>query len=139
MIDGIKRRFTKSIDSDPWDADQELEPEVEEASELPTDTAAILAATKAATPSSNRVDVAEYYKGLVATAIENDGKYGEHRISIPWLRMISAGLDWRRIQPEDMWYGADAEVPGESPLAGRPAFKDLFPPEGDFPAGPGPR
>ena len=139
MIDGLKRRFAKSID-DPWDADQELEPEVEEASELPTDTAVLLAATQATVPTrSNEIDTTEYYQGLVRTAIENGGKYNGHQIPIPWLRMILAGLESRHVDPEMMWYDADAASLGDAPLPEIPSYEDLFPSERDFPTGSGPK
>ncbi len=139
MIDGLKRKFVKSIDKDPWDADQEFAPEVEEASELPTDSAVLLAATEAIdTSGSNEIDTAEYYKGLVRTAIENGGKYHGHQIPIPWLRMILAGLESRHVDPEMMWYDAGAAAL-DSPLPKTPSYEELFPSEADFPTGPGPR
>ena len=139
MIDGIRRRL-KSVDRDPWDAEQELEPEAEEASELPTDTAVLLAATQVTAGfAPNDTNTADYYKNVVRTAIENGGKYGDHRISIPWLRMILAGLEWKRVEPEAMWYGVEASTPSGSSLPEVPPFDDLFPSERDVPTGPGPR
>jgi len=142
MIDGLRRKFAKSIDKDPWDTEQEFEPEVEveaaEAPELPTDAAVIAAATQMGPPSpTNDVDSGEYYKDIVRTAIENGGKYGDHLIPIPWLRMILAGLEWRRIDSEMMWYGVEASSPGADELPKIPSYGDLFPPEPDAPAGPG--
>lgn len=140
MIDGIRRRFAKSVDRDVWDADQELEPELEESSELPTDTAVLLAATRVTgefSPSGS--DSADYYKRLVKTAIENGGKHGDHQIPLPWLRMILAGFESKHIEPETMWYGMDESSPGDAPLPEIPAYTDLFPPERDVPTGPGPK
>ncbi len=142
MIDGIKRRFVKSIDRDPWEVDQVLEPEtdVEEAFELQTDTVAIPEVTTVAPPApTNDVNSGEYYKSLVMTAIQNGGKYRDHQIPIPWLRMILAGLEWRRIDPETMWYGVDASGEGGERLPEIPAYDDLFPSDRDAPTGPGPR
>lgn len=138
MIDGIRRRFGRLTENDPWDAEQELEPEVEEASELPvpTDTDVLLAATQAASGfSPGAGDIKEYYKGIVKTAIENDGKYGEHQIPVPWLRMILTGLESRHIDPDRMWYEADLEGPVD-PLPEIPAYDDLFPADRDPPRGP---
>ncbi len=139
MIDGIRRRFAKSIDSDPWDVEQQLAPEAEaeETTELPTDNAVILAATKAASHSAtNDVDSGEYYKDIVRTAIANGGKYGDHQIPLPWLRMILAGLEWRRIDPEMMWYGVEASGADDGPLPEIPNYEDLFPADRDVPTGP---
>ena len=143
MIDGIRRKFAKSIDRDPWDTEQELEPEVEaevtEASELPTDRVVILAATRMGPPSTtNDVDSGEYYKNIVKTAIENGGWYAGHQIPIPWLRMILAGLEWRRIDPESLWYGAEAGLPGAEGLPEIPTYEDLFPSDRNSPTGPTP-
>ncbi len=141
MIDGIRRKFAKSIDKDPWDTEQELQPEVEvedaETSELPTDTAVILAAQIPPSSGTNDVDSGEYYKNIVKTAIHNGGKYGRHHIPIPWLRMILAGLEWRQIEPEMMWYGWDVAGSGDEDLPEIPSYRDLFPSEPDAPTGPG--
>lgn len=144
MIEGLRRRFAKSVDRDPWDANQELEPELEtdedEVPELSADAATIFASTLAASPApTNDVDSVEYYKDLVRTAIENGGKYGDHQIPIPWLRMILAGLEWKRIDPEMMWYGVEAGGQGGESLPEIPSYGDLFPSDRVFPTGPGPR
>ena len=129
MIDGIRRRFGKSIDKDPWDAEQSLKPEAPEVSELPTDASLLLAATPPLgefTPSDEDVD---FYKSLVSTAIENGGRLGGHEISVPWLKMILAGLEMRPIEPEAMWYGVDAARNGRGPPPLIPPYDDLFPGE----------
>ncbi len=141
MIDGIRRKFAKSIDKDPWNMEQELEHEVEVEdvgiSELPTDSAVILAAKVPPTSATNEVDSGEYYKNIVKTAIQNGGKYGRHHIPMPWLRMILAGLEWKRVDPEMMWYGWEAAGPGDENLPEIPSYQDLFPSEPDAPTGPG--
>lgn len=139
MIDGIRRKFAKSIDKDPWDTENEFEPEAEvEATEAPghpTDAAVIMAATQFAPPSTtNDVDSGEYYKSIVRTAIENGGKYGEHQIPIPWLRMILAGLEWRHIDPEMMWYGVEAGALGEPIHSKMPGYGTVFPENDDAPS-----
>ncbi len=130
MIDAIKRRLTKP-ERDPWDANQELEPEVEDTSELPTDTAVLLAATRStSTFSPSDWNLADYYKGIIRTALDNGGKYGDHEISIPWLRMILAGLENRPIEPEMLWYMAGQEdSTGITP--GIPSYDALFPSDRD--------
>jgi len=131
MIDGIKRKLVRSIDRDPWDTEQEFEPdEATEPPELPTDAADMIAAPQVAPDSTtNDVDSGEYYKNIVRTAIENGGKYRDHQIPIPWLRMILAGLEWKHVDPEMMWYGVEAATPGEPPLPGMPGYDSLFPEE----------
>ncbi len=140
MIDGIRRRLGKSAEKDPWDADQELKPELEENTELPTDTAVLVAATHAVGRfSPSDVNARDHYKSLVITAIQNGGKYGSHRIPVPWLRMILAGLEYKHIEPEMMWYGVEAGASGSELLPEIPSYEDLFPSERDVPGGPGPR
>ena len=138
LIDGIRRKFAKSIDKDPWDIEQEFGPDTEveevESPELPTASAIVLHAPVA--PSgTNSVNSGEYCKSIVRVAILNGGKYGEHQIPIPWLRMILAGLEWERIDSEMMWYGFEATGPGGEILPEIPSYNDLFPSEPDVPAG----
>ena len=127
MIDRIRRRFARSIDQDPWDTEQEFEPEAE-AEE--TEASRLSADTHTAPPSiTNDVNSGEYHRSIVKTAIENGGRYGGHQIPVPWLRMILAGLEWRYIDPETMWYGFEASaLSGESRLE-IPSYEDLFPTE----------
>jgi hypothetical protein len=108
MIDGIRRRFTKSAGKDHWDAEEEFETQIDEASEVPTETAVLVAPTQLAPPTTTiDVDTSDYYKKVVRTAIENGGRYGDHQISIPWLRMILGGLESKPIDPESIWYGTE--------------------------------
>ena len=137
MIDGIRRRLVKSIDRDPWDAGQALAPEVGETNELPTDTAVLVAATQATgvyIPAG--ADAPDYYKSIVSSAIDNGGRYGDHQIPVPWLRMILAGLEMKRIEPEAMWYGVEAGS-ASGPLPDVPSYEDLFPGERGAPTTPG--
>ena len=124
MIGGIRRRL-RSIDQDPWDANQDFGPEAHD--ESPSDADVLLSEGEETNrQGSNEVNAAEYYKALLTTAIEHGGKHGDHQMSIPWLKMILAGLEYRRIDPEMMWYGIDAGD-SESSLAEIPAYDDLFP------------
>jgi len=146
MIDGIRRRFGRSIDKNHWNADEEPRPGLEDGTELPPDTAVLVAATDAAEAtgavgeySPADENTPDYYKSLVATAIENGGKHGDHQISIPWLRMILAGLEYKRIEPDMMWYGVEAASAGEVPLPEIPSYSDLFLTERDVLTGLGSR
>ena len=139
MIDGLRRRLAKSIDRDPWDANQELRPETEEP-EISHDAALITPATGTNdVRGTNEIDTFEYYKSLVRAAIENGGKHNGHEIPVPWLRMVLAGLEYRRIDPEAMWYGVEETGLSSGPPPELPPFEDLFPSDRDAPTGPGPR
>jgi len=126
MIDGIKRRLGKSIGKDPWDADQELQPEeLGEASEL-TDQTVLVAATLIEA-KSNDLNTLDHYRSLVQTAIANDGRYADHQIPVPWLRMILAGLELRHIDPEKAWEGFAGAASGNILVHTIPKYDDLFP------------
>jgi len=127
MIDSLRQRLAKSMAKDPWNADQELasEPEVEELTELPTKKSVMLAATVSSHAApTNDVDSSDYYMGIVRNAIEHGGRYNGHQIPVPWLRMIEAGLEYRRIDPEMMWEGVEADLGGRAKI---PAYNDMFP------------
>lgn len=119
MMESIRRRF-KSGGKDLWATDLVLEPEVSEASEMFTDHTS-LPHTKAHSPS-NDVDMRDYYKGLILTAIDHGGEYQGHQISIPWLRMTLAGLEMRPMPPEMMWQGEPEEA-----IADMGRYDTLFP------------
>ena len=127
MIGGIRRRFSGSTDQNAWDPDQELKPELDSSAELPGDTAVLVAATpgtgRFSPPDENTPD---YYKSLVVTAIRNGGWLGDHRIPIPWLRMILAGLELKHIEPEMMWYGVESGPSNGVSVSDMPAYKNLF-------------
>ena len=132
MIGAIRRRFADSIEEDAWDTDQEFRPDVGDSSELHTDAAVLLAASPT-DPGYFRGDesLTDYYKGIVRTAIENRGRYGDHRIPVPWLRMILAGLESRDIDPDLLWYEADVGS-AATPGAEGPSYEELFPSEGEL-------
>ena len=125
MIDGIRRRFTKSVAKDPWDANLELQPE-EAAQALPINAAVLLAARQVPPGfSPGDGDSTGYYRNVVKTAIEHGGKYGDHQIPVPWLKMILAGLESRPIDPEMIWYQVGPENP-VYPLPEIPPYEALF-------------
>ena len=124
LIGGIRRRLG-SIEKDPWDANQELMPEAE--SESPSDGNRFADVDEARQPGSNEITAADYYKILLREAIEHGGRCGDHQMSIPWLRMTLAGLEFKRIDPESMWYGMDTVPTAESQRGEATAFDDLFP------------
>ena len=125
MIGGIRRRL-RYMERDPWDANQDFGLEAEDDS--PTDGEATFLETGETNLSdSNEVNAAEYYKMLVRAAIEHGGRHGDHQISVPWLRMILAGLEFRRIDPEMMWHGVEGGASDDAPMAEIPSYDDLFP------------
>jgi len=134
MIGAIRRKFSNSIEGENWDTNQVLKPEAGEPSELRTDAAVMLAAAQTAPgyfPGDQ--NLTDYYKGIVRAAIENRGRYGDHWIPVPWLRMILAGLESRHIDPDLLWYEAEGEA-ATSPRAKGPMYEDLFPTERDLAA-----
>jgi hypothetical protein len=124
---GEIRRKLKSIDDDSlWDANTDLPPEVETTNELPNEGADMLPTSRVTgefIPNSNTSD---YYAGVVRAAISQGGRYGDHRISLPWLRKILAGLEWRNVEQETLWEGVDGLGPsGPNPKI--PVYDELFP------------
>ena len=130
MIGMIRRRF-KPTDGESWDTDGVLEPEAGPQAELQTDAAVLLAAAETApgySPGSG--NLTDYYKGIMKAAIQNHGRYRDHWIPVPWLRMILAGLESRHIDPDMMWYEADFDTPVYSP-GEIPRYEELFPSKND--------
>ncbi len=140
MIDGIIRRLTKSVERDPWNADLELEPDDDQAAELQIETEVLQPPMQVSGEyRAESTDNTDYYKCILKTAIENGGKYGDHEIPIPWLRMILAGLEMRHVDPEAVWYGMEetSQTVGVGPEI--PTYGDLFATERNVPRGPAPR
>lgn len=129
MIDGIKRKLT-SIDDSLWNANLDLQPEAGESTELPTNSADPLSNSRATGEFSPITSMADYYAGVVRAAIAQGGRYGDHQISLPWLRTILAGLEWRNVEPESLWDGVDASGLGV-PDAQIPVYDEFFPSNGD--------
>jgi len=128
MIDGIRKRLARPIREDPWSPDLELKPDVSPVTELPTD-ASVLVATSEVVGHYAPADVNApgYYESLVQTAIENGGKYGGHIIPIPWLRMIQAGLEFKHVDTEMMWYGFEPGVGMDERRSKFPSYGAVFP------------
>jgi len=126
MIDGIRRRLG-SVNGDAWDASLEFSQEVPETAEPHSDTSVFMAAPRVVGEYSPTDGSTDYYKSLVSAAIKNGGKHGDHRMPIPWLRMIQAGLEFRRVDPEMMWYGVEAGDTRIESLAEVPPYESLFP------------
>jgi hypothetical protein len=137
MIDGIRRRLRGSTTVDQWDADRFLNPEREETTVLPTAAPVMVVANRGSGYyAPDDASTPDYFKSIVRTALENGGKYGGHRIPVPWLRMILAGLESRHIDPEMLWYMTEPwDGAGES-LDGIPSYSDLFPSAENTPSGP---
>ena len=136
MIGAIRRRIANSAREGIWNADQAFKPEDVESEEPHTNAAPLLVAPPTA-PGYLPGDesLADYYKGIVRTAIENRGRYGDHWIPEPWLMMILAGLESRHVDPDLMWYETDSAGPATLRAAG-PSYEDLFPSESDPAASP---
>lgn len=127
MIDGIRRRLGRSTAGDHWSTDEKLKPASNEITELPGGKEVLVGATEASGHySPDNLGTPDYYKSQVQTAIENGGRLGSNIISIPWLRMILAGLESKQIEPEMMWYGiASGETRGGK-IPEIPTYEDLF-------------
>ncbi|HEY6283671.1 MAG TPA: hypothetical protein VIW22_07080 [Nitrososphaerales archaeon] len=124
---GEIRRKLKSIDDDRlWDADMDLQPEVEAATELPTSIQHTPSTSRVTGEFSPNTNMSDYHAGVVRAAIAQGGRYGDHQISIPWLRKILAGLEWRNVEPETLWEGVDGLGPSV-PNAKIPVYDELFP------------
>ena len=129
MIGAIRRRFARSTEEDVWDTDQALNPKTGESSALHAGAPGIHPGVQAA-PGYFPGDqsLTDYYTDIVRTAIENGGRYRNHLIPVPWLRMILTGLESGRVDPDLLWYEADGE--GHHSHPGIPSYDDLFAPEG---------
>jgi hypothetical protein len=130
MIDGLRQKLAKTMaKDDPWDADKELvsESEFEELTELPTDKAVIMAATDAVLPpASHDLNTSDYYKSIVKAAIDHGGRYNGHQIPIPWLRMVLAGLEYHKIETEQMWEGIEGtDFKADGRPERNPAYDDM--------------
>jgi hypothetical protein len=137
MIGGLVRKFAKSDESDDWSLEQELKPEVKGSPEFPvTGSMSPASPWSTASFSPSESNPADYYKGIVKAAIENGGRYAGHYIPTPWLRMILAGLEFRRVEPETLWQGAEGSSPGDAHLSDVSSYYALFPYERELPAGP---
>jgi hypothetical protein len=126
MIGGIRRKLTSIDDDSLWDADLDLQPEVDERTELPTDSTDLLSASRLTGEFSPNTNMPDYYAGVVRAAIAQGGRYGDHQIPLPWLKKILAGLEWRNIESETLWEGVDASSPSV-PNARIPVYDELFP------------
>ncbi|HEV2227004.1 MAG TPA: hypothetical protein VGR56_09415 [Nitrososphaerales archaeon] len=123
---GEIRRKLQSIDDDSlWDADMVLQPEVEATTELPSDIQEIPSASRVKGEFSPNKSM-DYYAGVVRAAIAQGGRYGDHQISLPWLRKILAGLESRNVEPETLWEGVDGLGP-TVPNAKIPVYDEFFP------------
>ena len=126
MIDGIKRRLGKTAAGEAWGADGGLKPQIDESTELRGDGEVSELAVEVSGQYVPDDPSTDFYKSLVRTAIENGGRHSGHSISIPWLRMILAGLESKPIEPEMMWYGIEAGEVRREPTPEVPSYEDLF-------------
>lgn len=123
----MRRRFSRSAEGGDWNIDLEFKPEVERAAKPPVVTPVLLTAREPIHMGVGEVDMKEYYKSAMRTAIKQGGWYQGRQISVPWLKMILAGLEMRPVPPEAMW---ETQGTSLSPTrSGVPAYDDLFPSE----------
>lgn len=123
MMESILRRFSREIPKDQWATGYTFEPDESEASELPGSSTLLLTTRAQDYHASNDMDMRDYYKGLISSAISQGGDCQGQKISIPWLRMTLAGLEMRPIPPEAMWEETVDEV------TAMPGYDRLFPAE----------
>ncbi len=126
MIGGLRRRLSRDVGYS-WSTDQELKPEVAGGLEIHDGGAPLLPAPEPiAGGETNDVSMKDYYKGVVATAIERGGSCRGQMMSVNWLRMILAGLESRPYPPDALWEVEQTAVtagPGDAV----PPYADLFP------------
>ena len=120
-MESLRRRF-KSTAKDPWATNLRFDPEMIEVSELPAASSVLLTARPH--PSSNDVDMRDYYMGIIHVALEHGGSYHGQQISIPWLKMTLAGLEMRPVPAEMMWEGEE-----DAAATDLPGYEVLFPTE----------
>ena len=126
MMGEIRRKLKSVGDDSLWDADMVLQPEVEATTELPTESKDMPSVSRVTGEFSPNTSTSDYYAGVVRSAIAQGGRYGGHQISLPWLRKILAGLEWRNVEPETLWEGVDGFGPSVT-NAKIPVYDELFP------------
>jgi hypothetical protein len=70
-------------------------------------------------------DITKMQVELVRAAIAQGGRFGDHEIPIPWLRMMLAGLEGRPIDQDAAWEGL-AAPPRKDPVEESPTYQELF-------------
>ena len=127
MIGAFKRVFRGSEEAKPgpsWVVNERIEAEeVDGQAELPSES-----------PQGERrgvfvpydTDVVQQQVELIRAAIALGGRFGDHEIPMPWLRMTLAGLEGRPIDQEAMWEGI-AAPPRKDPVEESPTYQELFP------------
>lgn len=130
MLSDVKRVVAGSVKGTRgWDLDQQLIFEEDDDEWLPD---------KQQRPSFGPPDGtanlvsgdANYYIGLVKASIEADGRLGDHRISVHWLRMILQGLEGQDVGVDYLLNTprSKEEAPGDwsQVYAGLPPFGQFF-------------
>ena len=70
-------------------------------------------------------DVVQRQLDMVRAAIAQGGRFGDHEIPVPWLRMMLAGLEGRSIDQDAAWEGI-AAPPRKDPVEESPTYQELF-------------
>jgi hypothetical protein len=63
---------------------------------------------------------------MIRAAIGQGGKFGDHEIPVPWLRMMLAGLEGRAIDQDTMWEGIASPLRNDL-VEESPTYRELFP------------
>lgn len=126
MIGIFKRAFRGTDEEEPsWDVEEEL-PEPKPV-ETHRDQVGEL-------PSTGRrgvfvpydTDVVQRQVELIRAALAQGGRFGDHEIPVPWLRMMLAGLEGRPTDQDAIWEGI-ASPPRKEPVEESPTYQELFP------------
>lgn len=70
-------------------------------------------------------DMVQMQVELVKAAIAQGGRFGDHEIPMPWLRMMLAGLEGRPMDQDAAWEGI-AAPPRKDPVEESPTYQELF-------------
>jgi hypothetical protein len=129
MIGKIRRILAQPVQEEKdWSLDEPLELQIEVEQNLTEET------DRLAPPSVPALDVpratikgdATYYSNFVQSCITSGGKFGDHTISVRWLRMILAGLEGVELGPTDAWRLDEPGADLEGQAAEDRLYLDLF-------------
>jgi hypothetical protein len=117
MIGKIRKMLAQPVQAEKdWSLDEPLDLPREAETDLSEDREDRLPSVGPAiqSPIESIKGDASYYTDFVQSAIESGGRFGDHSISIRWLRMILAGLQGIELGPADAWRMDDhpVDVPG---------------------------
>lgn len=131
MIDGIRRRLLRSdVDEFDWDVNSQLEVEENESSVLLMETTVQDLPVSEAYDATNKTIMgnSEYYHRFILACIESGGKFGDHTISMGWLKTTLAGLEGRSMGTTLLWEkeSEDDEETEQKPTVREGGYEDLL-------------